>query len=234
MKKKIILPLFTVLFLTACNDDKVQVEEPSPSPTVYDKSDDDPATGKEADDNEKDEPKEEKIDFTLYFKPADSTAYFIGEGNEFATFNVKTIWLSEQYAANVEDNGGVLMLRIYRLLEDKIEIVLEEVIEGMPDEVTYPEVAQLEEMEAVKTYLAAPIEVGTTFDNWTIVKVGETLETPYKTFENVFVIEETGENFINRKYFVEGFGEIKRESIMQTDHDEEYIVTSTLESITMH
>ncbi len=61
--------------------------------------------------------------------------------------------------------------------------------------------------------------------------MGTTLETPYQTFENVFVLEETSEDFINRKYFVEGFGEVKRESIMQIEGEEDFIVTSTLEKI---
>lgn len=234
MKRLTSLSIFILLFLTACNDNQVEVEEPSPTPTVFDESDHDSINYEDSSDDKKEESKENTVDFTLFFKPPDSTAYFKGEGNEFATFNVKTLWLSEKYVSNVEDNGGVLMLRVYRVLEDKVELVVEEVIEGMPEEVVYPEVAQLEEMDALQTYLAAPIAVGTSFEQWTIIKINETLETPYKKFENVIVIEEKGENFINRKYFVEGFGEVKRESIMQMDNDEEYIVTSTLESITMH
>ena len=45
------------------------------------------------------------------------------------------------------------------------------------------------------------------------------------------VIQMKDSAFINRKYFVRGFGEVKRESIMTTDEGEEFIVTSTLESV---
>ena len=90
---------------------------------------------------------------------------------------------------------------------------------------------QLESMQPLETYLATPIKEGTTFGKWTIVEVGTTLETPYKTFENVFVIEEVQEDYVNRKYFAENYGDIKSEFIMQTDEDEPFIVTSTLEKM---
>ena len=35
-----------------------------------------------------------------------------------------------------------------------------------------------------------------------------------KKFDHAFVIEMKTDDFVNRKYFVEGFGEVKRESIM--------------------
>ena len=41
-------------------------------------------------------------------------------------------------------------------------------------------------------YLKKPFEVGTKFDKWKIVETDVTVETPYKTFEHAFVIEETG------------------------------------------
>ena len=71
---------------------------------------------------------------------------------------------------------------------------------------------------------------GTIFGDWTIVQTGAMVETPFNTFENAFVIEMNNADFVNRKYFVRGFGEVKRESVMTMD-DGEFIVTSTLESI---
>ena len=67
-------------------------------------------------------------------------------------------------------------------------------------------------------------------DDWRITKTGETVETPFRTFENAFVIEQQGTDAINRKYFVQGFGEVKREAI-QTTEGSELTVTSTLESV---
>ncbi|MFJ8235365.1 hypothetical protein ACIQ34_06380 [Ureibacillus sp. NPDC094379] len=234
MRYATVFSLILLMILTACNDDdkvKVQVqEEQSPTPTVFDETDH--VASEDSKVQTKDDSKNNTADFSSFYKPNQSTAYFLGEGNEFATLNVKTVWLSEKYVANVEDNGGVTLLRVFRILDDKIEIILEEVIEGMRNEITYPEVSALEAMQPIETYLAGPIEVGTQFGKWKIVKVDETLETPYKTFERVFVIEEKGDNFINKKYFVKGYGEIKRESIMQINQNEEYTVTSTLEKIT--
>jgi len=39
------------------------------------------------------------------------------------------------------------------------------------------------------------------------------------------------DDFINRKYFAQGFGEIKREAIMKTENDDDFIVTSSLQSV---
>lgn len=234
MKCATAFSLMLLMILSACNDDdkvKVQVqEEHSPTPTVFDETDH--VASEDSKDQIKDESTNKTVDFSSFFKPNQSTAYFLGEGNEFATLNVKTVWLSEKYVANMEDNGGITLLRVFRISDDKIEIILEEVIEGLRNEITYPDVSTLEAMQPIETYLAGPIEVGTQFGKWKIVKVDETLETPYKTFEHVFVIEEKGDNFTNRKYFVTGYGEIKRESIMEIDQKEEFIVTSTLEKIT--
>ncbi|MDM5333574.1 hypothetical protein QUF56_10090 [Ureibacillus composti] len=233
MRSAIAFSLILLMILTGCNDDdkvKVQVqEEHSPTPTVSDETDHE--ASEDSTDQSNDESTNNTIDFSSFFKPNQSVAYFLGEGNEFATLNVKTVWLSEKYVAHIEDNGGVTLLRVFRILDDKIEIILEEVIEGTSGEIPYPEVSALEDMQAIETYLAGPIEVGTQFGKWKIVKVDETLKTPYKNFEHVFVIEEKGDNFINRKYFVKDYGEIKRESIMQIDQEEDYIVTSTLEKI---
>ena len=49
-----------------------------------------------------------------------------------------------------------------------------------------------------------PFEVGTTFNQWTIVETDATVETPYQQFEHVLVIEMKENDFTNRKYFAEG------------------------------
>ena len=94
----------------------------------------------------------------------------------------------------------------------------------------FPSQAELDAMNPTGVYLKKPLKKGTTFDTWTIVEMDTTVDTPYKKFDHAFVIEMKTEDFVNRKYFVEGFGEVKRESIMQTD-DGEFIVTSTLKTV---
>ncbi len=65
--------------------------------------------------------------------PDGSTAYFLGEGNEYATYTVHTKWLSDQYVALVEDNGGAALLKVFRVMneENKIDKVYDEIIDGI-------------------------------------------------------------------------------------------------------
>ncbi|SOC23893.1 hypothetical protein SAMN05880501_11634 [Ureibacillus xyleni] len=205
---KYLLTIFSLILLIGCTQEIVD------SPPT------DPVNKEEA-----------KTDFKHFFKPDGTTSTFLGEGNEYASYTEKTKWLSDNYVATVIDNGGATTMKVYRVLEDRIDLVYDELVEEMPNDVVYPEVQSLDKLEAVEPYLASPIEVGTTFGNWKIVETGASIDTHFETFENAIVIEEQGEDFTNRKYVVEGFGVVKSESVMVTDTNEEYIVTSTLERI---
>lgn len=165
-----------------------------------------------------------------YFLPDGSKAQFKGEGNEFAELDIDFAHPYEDYVILHENNGGALIRHIYRVGKDEISIMEKKAVELNEN---FPSLQDIEAMEPIGIYLKKPFEVGTTFDGWEIVETDVTVETHYETFDHAFVIEEKGDGFVNRKYFVEGFGEVKRESIMKTvDEDEEFIVTSTLESVT--
>ena len=165
-----------------------------------------------------------------YFLPAGSNAQFKGEGNEFAELDIDFAHPYQDYVILHENNGGTLIRHIYRIEKDQILTMEQKAVDLNED---FPSLQEIEAMEPISVYLKKPFEVGTTFDGWEIVQTDVTVETPYKTFDHAFVIEEKGDDFINRKYFVEGFGEVKREAIMETvNEDEDFIVTSTLESVT--
>jgi len=223
---KLLLILSSLLVLNACSDKEQKDLDEETTPPL-----------EEIDEQEGNEFPEEaaaEIDFRRYFKPANSTASFKGEGNEFASYTEKTNWLGENYVATVINNGGAVIMKVYRVIDTQIELVMDELVEGMPEDANYPDIATLDELPALEIYLAGPIEVGTTFENWTIIETGITLSTPYQTFNNVFVIEETGEGFSNKKYIVEDYGIIKTESVMSAELSEEVTVTSTLENIALH
>ncbi|MBO1911034.1 hypothetical protein J4G37_40370, partial [Microvirga sp. 3-52] len=95
----------------------------------------------------------------------------------------------------------------------------------------FPSKEAISKLTAKEIYLQKPLEVGATFNQWTIVETDATVETPYQSFEHVLVIEMKENDFTNRKYFAENFGEIKREAVMVTEDEEDFIVTSTLESV---
>ncbi len=230
---KHVLLIFTLLFLAGCTNDSVNSDKKNTTEETTDNNQNGTDAGEPTEQNESDEVAKEDVDYTKFFMPDDSTAYFLGEGNEYAAYTVHTKWLSDHYVALVEDNGGAAKLKIYRVMDenDKIDKVYDEIIEGLPNEVQYPSVEKLNSLPLIETYLNGPLNVGTVIGNWKITQVGTTLDTPYQTFDHVFVLEETTEDFINRKYFVEGFGEVKRESIMHIEGEEDFIVTSTLEKI---
>ncbi|CAM5180050.1 putative protein OS=Ureibacillus acetophenoni OX=614649 GN=SAMN05877842_103189 PE=4 SV=1 [Ureibacillus acetophenoni] len=227
---KQLLFILTLLFLVGCTNDQVNTSDTNHPPG--ESSSETPNDSNDSED-ESDEVTENDVDYSKFFLPDGSTAHFLGDGNEFATYTVYTKWLSDRYVSIVEDNGGLAMLKIYRVMDeyDKIDKVYEEPIEGLPSEVQYPSVDELNNLPLIESYLNGPIEVGTEIGKWKIVEIDTTLETPYQTFEDVFVLEEETEDFINRKYFVEGFGEVKREAIMHIEGEDDYIVTSTLEKI---
>lgn len=229
--RAMLLFIISIIILAGCNntsDSEVEKETTLPSNgDVTNEEVKEPGEKKETPASEE-ENKKADLDLSKFFKPNNSTAHFLGEGNEFATYTEKTTWLSDQFVGTIVDNGGVTIMNVYKIGKDRIEkIMCEPIDEGA----TFPEIEKLQSMEPIEIILATPIQVGTTFEKWTIVETETTLETPYKTFDNVFVIEEVGEDYVNRKYFVENYGDIKTEFIMETDQDEEFIVTSTLESI---
>lgn len=173
--------------------------------------------------------KQKVVDLKKFLKPDNTVANFLGDGNEFSSYTEKTTWLNDEFVETIVDNGGVSLMTIYKITKNQIEIVFKEPIDL---DTPFPKIEELEVLEPIETYLATPIEEGTSFGQWKIVETNATIETPYKTFEKAIILEEKGENYVNRKYFVEGLGEIKTESIMDTDQGETYTVTSALQSIT--
>lgn len=217
--------LIALLLLFGCTE---KVNEPKPNS---------PTPNSETPDKDKpiDKPpiKEETIDFSKFFMPTDTTAYFEGFGNEYASYTLKTTWLNDKYVATLIDNGGATVLYVYRITEKQVELVAKNIVDVPIENFEYPKIEQLEGSPSIEVYLLGPIEKGTKIANRTIIETHAILETPFKKFKNVFIIEEKGEGFTNRYYFASGYGEIKREAIMDQDgeNNEQFIVTSTLKNV---
>lgn len=164
-----------------------------------------------------------------YFLEDGSIARFEGYGNEFAEFTLKTNYMEANHVATYEDNGGTVVLKVFRLHEDRIELVKQE--GEFYDDYT-ASFEELEALEVISTYLEFPIEEGQEIGDATVVETGTSLETPYQNFDDVFVLESmTEDGSINRNYFVEGYGEVKREFRANADDSDEMAITSTLASI---
>lgn len=224
MKKWVIFLSMSVL-LAACSNNQEKVNDGANSPPDEEVVEKDGTgngsigTGTVADD----------IDLADFFLDDGAIAHFKGDGIEFSTYTTRTEWLDDRHVNVYEDNGGVEIVKSYRLEDDKIVVLQEEPI-GTEGYTTTVE--QLETMEPLKTYLAFPLEVGMKIDVWTVVSLDEEVETPLQKFSDVIVLEETFDEgeAVNRSYFAKGFGEIKREYIAQ-EEDGTFEVTSVIESI---
>ena len=205
--------LFAAVIIIGCSADEVEEKEVLQNKTL-------PPTNEENGENIT------EVLLSDFFLPNGSKAHYKGEGNEFATLDIEVKIINDLYTVVEENNGGVLLRKIYRLEADRIDLLSGNPIN--PDE-KMPTVAELDNMLPLETYLQKPFVEGTTFGDWEIVKTGVDIETPYNFFQDAIVVQMTDPAFINRRYFVAGFGEVKRESIMIASEGENHIVTSTLE-----
>ena len=217
--KKLVILVFPFFFLFGCGADpsidndtvKEPIEEETPTSTV-----------------EKPEPIPTETNLNQFFLTDGSSAQFLGDGNEYASYSLKTQWMNENYVATYEDNGGTVMQRIYRISTDKISLLAEN---GEAYEAQMPSIEELDAMPEIGVYLSTPLEVGTEFNDWIITSTSETVETPLQMFTDVIVIEKKEEQGnVNRKYFAKEFGEIKREFIMY-EGEQETIISSTIEKV---
>lgn len=223
------IPILILFFLlSACGEDPV--EEPSDS-------NENPSTEEQQPEENIEEPEEvvtepepepELIQFSSYFMQDGATATYLGDGNEYASYQARTQWHNDTTVSIYEDNGGTTLLRTYRISDESIDLIQEQ---GEFYDEFNPTDEVLQELPILSTFLKLPLEAGEVFDDWEIISVDQTLETPFQLFEQVIVLEKTDDTgAIQRKYIVEQYGEIKREFIM-LEEDTEFIVTSTLESV---
>ena len=227
-KSIIMLVLLFALIASGCTNKTTSLNNSGNSGETTDPNEQHGQTGDSTDSTEK--PDQNDQTMLDYFLPDGSKAQFTGEGNEFAGLDIDFAHPYADYVILHENNGGAIIRRIYKIESDQI-IKMEEKAVDMHED--FPSQQEIRAMEPIGVYLKKPFEVGTTFDSWEVVETDVTVETPYETFDHAFVIEERGDDYVNRKYFVEGFGEVKRESIMDTvNEDEDFVVTSTLESVT--
>ena len=161
-----------------------------------------------------------------FFLPNGSKAHYKGEGNEFAELNIEVTHPYENYVIVHENNGGAIC-HIYKIDPDKISILEQTELDF---EKAIPTLDDLKAMEPIGIYLQNPLAEGAYIWRMDCYQTDATVETAYKTFENAIIIERKGEDFVIRKYFVPGFGEIKREFLMESEGNE-FVVTSTIESI---
>lgn len=226
----LLLMMSIVLIMAACQ----QEAQPAPENDAVEKESDEEVSNEDMTkpDKEqvgKEETGSEEIKLADLFMKDGTEAKFAGEGNEFAPYTAKTEWLNDRFVNVSEDNGGTVMLRTFRIDDDKIVVVREE---GESGGKYNPSDEELDELEPLYTFLQLPLDKDSTFDGWTVTDNAMTLETPLQKFKDVIVIKkENADGSANYKYFAKDYGEIKREFIMKEGEDDPFIVTSIIEKI---
>ncbi|SEJ16956.1 hypothetical protein SAMN04488127_1168 [Bhargavaea ginsengi] len=172
---------------------------------------------------------EHKIAAPAAFFPAEGTILrYKGEGNEYAQLKITVLRSDSEYAILQEDNGGVTLHRIYRIGKDRIDLLSSEPA-GEWD--ALPDGDLLDGMEPQQTYFLFPAETGTKIGHYTVEATDATADTPFRTFSGAVMAAEKTSDYTNRIWFVPGYGEVKRESMMTTDKGETFTVSSSLETV---
>jgi len=223
LKSAIVLILISLL--SACGEDSVEY------PSV---SNETPSTEEEqpdevvAEPEPEPEPEPNKVQLSNFFMQDGVTAVYLGEGNEYASYRARTQWHNDHTVSIFEDNGGTTLLRTYRISDESIDLIQEQ---GEFYDEFNPTDEELQALPKLATFLKLPVEPGESIDEWKVISINETIDTPFQVFEQVIVLEKSDDTgAIQRRYIVEKYGEIKREFIMN-EEDIEFVVTSTLESV---
>lgn len=138
-----------------------------------------------------------------FFKQDGDVAYFMGSGNEYATFKETTNWINPDYVEIVTDNGGSITQTIYRITPYAIELIIGQ---NADDGVVTPSVDELLYLQSGMTVLSIPLENGKTFDeNTKKMQLEVPLKTPYGDFLTTLV-EYSGDGASVSKYYAQGFG----------------------------
>ncbi len=150
---------------------------------------------------------------------------YLGEGNEYASFNRKVLFTKGGQAQISEDNGGTVITRIFELTDSDVKLVY---FEGE----TY-QAANLLEAGFVANNntisIKSPIQVGTT---WTdkdgvkeIIAVDAQVDTPLGKLDNCIKIKITSSYDVLYRYYKKDIGMVKQEFISG-----DTTITSTLKN----
>lgn len=222
IKKLLLFPLF--LLLASCMQTESLSENNKPAESPINQQEAFTSTEVEQDYGKA---FENAAELQLFLYEDSSTVSFEGEGNEYASYTIKTDWLSDHYVRYEQDNGGVVLAKYYRIDSDGIYLV-----DQVADEAMVKTVTELENLPVLSTELMAPITIGTTFDGWTITATEASYTTPYDAFNKVIVLEKQTDTILERQYYVAGVGPVAYEFEMTDENGEVSMITSKLALIT--
>lgn len=152
-----------------------------------------------------------------------SSWQYLGEGNEYASFNRLVLFTKENRSQMKWDNGGTVGAAVFETTDSAVTRIFMQG-EGY-DETNFLDVPPSEHIIILK----APLEVGNRWENQKgdireIVDTSATITTPAGTFENCIKIKISYPGSTIYEYYKDGAGMVKSEFISGDTR-----VTSTLE-----
>lgn len=194
-------------------------------------SEESPMTVTPNEENKEEPNQEEDLTWTLreYF-PSNSKSVFAG-GYEDSGSTIDTIWINQFYIKQIISNAGETFENIYRIKENKLELVYREVMEATsPTNMTFEE---LESLPTIEIILEAPFQAGDqygyggTLGEGVIVSLNEEITTPLGTFTDVMVVETTADAYRARSYYAPNYGYVKGISEYWDEEKGDYVIGVT-------
>lgn len=147
---------------------------------------------------------------------------YLGEGNEFASFTSEVLFVKEDRAQVMENNGGTVSASVFKVTDDEIVRIFFKGEEY--DKTNFLD----EEPNDNLVILKKPLKVGTKWETphgtREIVETDAIVDTPAGKFEDCIKVRISLDTSTSFEYFKQGIGMVKREFIY-----EDTIVTSRLE-----
>ncbi len=184
-------------------------------------------------DNPESEESQKNLILKAYFPLHQGMEYsYAGEGNEFAPFTRKIMFVEDNYLQLTDNNGGTVVVKIYKYNDKEITEVFSEG-EFYEDENLIPDVRNNEDKAEI--ILKAPLEVGKSWSSndgdREIVAVDQKVKVPAGTFHQVIKIKitYTDSNNTGYEYYAPNIGLIKSEYL-----GEGFKIISELESFSLN
>ena len=156
---------------------------------------------------------------SYFFPPEDLDQFFVG-GFENGGVKVQTRWLSDKYVQQISHSDGGSVERIFKITNNQIELIYESSFDDSKTSVRT--VDELEQLSTLKIVMKAPFTIGDVFDEWTLIDTSGKVSTLYDEFENVLILERKSEDYLARKYYAAGFGEVKMETMFYNENSGQY------------
>ncbi|MEK3763894.1 hypothetical protein [Solibacillus sp. FSL K6-4121] len=144
-----------------------------------------------------------KLNLKNFFKQNGDVAYFVGMNNEYASFKETTTWLSDEYVQLSIENGAIEKRKIYKITEDAIYLIFEDMPELQGDTEISKDL--LDSLTPISTLLTADLKKMETIAENDVTYPTE-LNIPLQKFENVIQVTNESKDSTVEFYFAENFG----------------------------